>query len=63
MEFKPFIYIKMLEKCKLLKLWHVIEVARKNFPQKKHILHFSGYVFYLENQNIIFCSKLLLQYK
>jgi hypothetical protein len=52
------LYIDMLEKCHLLKLWHVIEAARKKFLPKMLIFSFCEDAYSSEIQNTVFCSKL-----
>jgi hypothetical protein len=44
-KFMPFLYIETLEKYYLLKLWHVIKAARKNFSPKIFILFFFFFTF------------------
>jgi hypothetical protein len=62
-EFRPFPYIYTLEKCHLLKLWHVIEAAKKNFPSKKasSLLLQRRFFFKKLKDNILL--KAFLQYK
>jgi hypothetical protein len=53
-----FLGIETLEKCHILKMWHVIGATRNNFSPKRLILHFYRDVPYLENQKTVFGSKL-----
>jgi hypothetical protein len=64
-KFMPFFYIETLEKCYLLKMWHVIKAARKNFSPKIHIFFFNFCkdASYLENQKTIFCLKLFYKHR
>jgi hypothetical protein len=50
--------MKTLEKCQLLKMWHVIKVNKKNFSPKMLLLHFCRDISSLENQKTFFWSKL-----
>jgi len=56
-KFMPFFYIETLEKCYLLKMWHVIKAALIFF------FNFCKDASYLENQKTIFCLKLFYKHR